>query len=436
MVAVTSWGRLARPDHAVTPLAKTGKVMATIAIPQGAPCSGLAYGMGRSYGDSCLNPGGTLWITPGMSRLISFDPVGGLLRCEAGVLLRDIQTAMIPQGWSLPVTPGTQMVTVGGAIANDVHGKNHHVSGSFGDHIERFHLVRTDGQEMDCGPSHNADWFAATLGGLGLTGVITEATLKLKRVPGPWLESETIPYDSLDAFFQLADESESDWEHTVSWIDCLSKGNTRGIFMRANPIAAPGRAEPHSAPRTMPLVPPVSMVNRLTLRPFNTAYYALQKRKQGRQIVHYKPYFYPLDNMLEWNRMYGPRGFYQYQMVVPRAQGRDAVAAMLAAIAASGEGSFLAVLKTFGDREPRGLLSFPQPGVTLALDFPNNGSRTHALFARLDTILREAKGRLYPAKDARMSRNLFEAGYPNLPEFMTFRDPGISSAMSRRLMGS
>lgn len=436
MVAVTSWGRLARPDHAVTPLAKSGKVVAAIASSQNTSRPGLAYGMGRSYGDSCLNPGGTLWITPGMSRLMSFDPVEGLLRCEAGVLLRDIQAAMIPQGWSLPVTPGTQMVTVGGAIANDVHGKNHHVSGSFGDHIERFHLVRTDGQEMDCGPSQNADWFAATLGGLGLTGVITEATLKLKRVPGPWLESETIPYDSLDAFFQLADESESGWEHTVSWIDCLSKGNTRGIFMRANPIAAPGRAEPHSAPRTMPLVPPVSMVNRLTLRPFNTAYYALQKRKQGRHIVHYKPYFYPLDNMLEWNRMYGPRGFYQYQMVVPQSQGRDAVAAMLAAIAASGEGSFLAVLKTFGDREPRGLLSFPQPGVTLALDFPNNGSRTHELFARLDTILREAKGRLYPAKDARMSRNLFEAGYPNLPEFMTFRDPGISSAMSRRLMGS
>jgi FAD/FMN-containing dehydrogenase len=371
-----------------------------------------------------------------MSRLISFDPVEGLLQCEAGVLLRDIQATMIPQGWSLPVTPGTQMVTVGGAIANDVHGKNHHVRGSFGDHIERFHLVRTDGQEIDCGPSHNADWFAATLGGLGLTGVITEATLRLIPVPGPWLESETIPYASLAAFFQLADESESGWEHTVSWIDCLSKGNTRGIFMRANPVAAPGRTAPLSTPRTMPFVPPVSIVNRLTLRPFNKAYHALQKRKHGRQIVHYKPYFYPLDNMLEWNRMYGPKGFYQYQMVVPRATGRDAVAAMLKTIAESGEGSFLAVLKTFGDREPRGLLSFPQPGVTLALDFPNNGSRTHALFIRLDAILREAKGRLYPAKDARMSRDLFESGYPHLNHFMTFRDPGISSAMSRRLMGS
>jgi FAD/FMN-containing dehydrogenase len=368
--------------------------------------------------------------------MISFDPSNGVLRCEAGVLLRDIQAAMIPQGWSLPVTPGTQMVTVGGAIANDVHGKNHHVCGSFGDHVESFHLVRSDGQEMDCGPSHNAAWFAATLGGLGLTGVITEATLRLKPVPGPWLEAETIPYTSLDRFFQLSDESEGEWEHTVSWIDCLSQGDTRGIFMRANPVEASGRVPPKSSPRTMPLVPPVSMVNRLTLRPFNTAYYALQKRKKGREIVHYKPYFYPLDNVLEWNRMYGPRGFYQYQMVVPRAQGRDTVSAMLGAIAASGEGSFLAVLKTFGNRESRGLLSFPQPGVTLALDFPNNGSRTHALFARLDAILRDARGRIYPAKDARMPRDLFEAGYPNLPEFLKFRDPGISSAMSRRLMGS
>jgi FAD/FMN-containing dehydrogenase len=436
MVAVTSWGRLSRPDHTVTPLADSGRVAGTISRMHDTACPGLAYGMGRSYGDSCLNPGGMLWVTPGLNRLISFDPVKGLLRCEAGVLLRDIQATMIPQGWSLPVTPGTQMVTVGGAIANDVHGKNHHVSGSFGHHVEQFNLVRTDGQNLDCGPSQNVDWFAATIGGLGLTGVITEATLRLKAVPGPWLESENIPYNSLDTFFQLADESESHWEHTVSWIDCLSKGNTRGIFMRANPVATPSRTERHSRPRTMPFIPPVSLVNRFTLRPFNTVYHALQKRKQQRQVVHYKPYFYPLDNMLEWNRMYGPRGFYQYQMVVPRAQGRDAVAAMLAAIAASGEGSFLAVLKTFGDRESRGLLSFPQPGVTLALDFPNNGSKTHTLFARLDAILLEAKGRLYPAKDARMSRDLFEASYPNLPEFMTFRDPGISSAMSRRLMGS
>jgi hypothetical protein len=189
--------RLSRPDHEVVPLTNLRRAAATIAA--SGEMAGLAYGMGRSYGDSCLNPGGTLWAASGMSRLLAFDPDTGVLRCEAGILFRDIQDVMIPQGWALPVTPGTQTVTVGGAIANDVHGKNHHVSGSFGDHVERFHLARTDGQEMDCSPTENADWFAATVGGLGLTGFITQAEIQLKPVPGPWLTSETIPYDSLDA---------------------------------------------------------------------------------------------------------------------------------------------------------------------------------------------------------------------------------------------
>jgi FAD/FMN-containing dehydrogenase len=186
----------------------------------------------------------------------------------------------------------------------------------------------------------------------------------------------------------------------------------------------------------MPIVPPVSLVNRLSLRPFNMAYYHLKKWRAGRAIMHYEPFFYPLDNLLEWNRMYGPKGFFQYQSVVPREVGQDAVQAMLKAIARSGEGSFLAVLKTFGNRQPVGMLSFPQPGVTLALDFPNHGERTQKLFERLDAIVLEAKGRIYPAKDARMPKELFEAGYPRLREFMKYRDPGISSSLSRRLMGS
>jgi FAD/FMN-containing dehydrogenase len=183
-------------------------------------------------------------------------------------------------------------------------------------------------------------------------------------------------------------------------------------------------------------VPPVSLVNRLSLRPFNIAYYNLKKWQAGRAIAHYEPFFYPLDNLLEWNRMYGPKGFFQYQSVVPREVGQDAVQAMLKEIARSGDGSFLAVLKTFGNRQPIGMLSFPQPGVTLALDFPNHGARTLKLFARMDDIVREAGGRLYPAKDARMPRELFEAGYPRLNEFLKYRDPGISSGMSRRLMGN
>lgn len=433
MVAISSWGRLSSDEHAVVKLSDCRQVQASLknAVP-----SGLAYGMGRSYGDACLNPGGTLWVTTGLDHFIAFDDSTGRMVCEAGVLLRDIQRLAIPRGWILPVTPGTQIVTVGGAIANDVHGKNHHVLGSFGDHVQSLSLVRTDGELIQCGPNERADWFAATVGGLGLTGVITQAEIQLRRVTGPWLDTETVPYANLDEFFRLADDSEAEWEHTVAWIDCSMGGRSRGLFMRGNPSRQGDRPISHGRKLTIPFVPPISLVNRLSLAPFNMAYYHLKKWRAGKAITHYEPFFYPLDNLLEWNRMYGPKGFYQYQSVVPREVGQGAVQAMLKEIARSGDGSFLAVLKTFGNRQPVGMMSFPQPGVTLALDFPNHGDRTHKLFERLDAIVREAKGRLYPAKDARMPRELFEAGYPRLSEFTQYRDPGISSALSRRLMGS
>lgn len=430
MVNVGSWGRLDCPEHDVRVLADRAHLAREI----GATLPGLAYGMGRSYGDICLNPGGVLWHTRGLDRMLAFDAVTGRLVCEPGVLLRDIQRLMIPRGWAVPVTPGTQLVSVGGAIANDVHGKNHHVRGSFGDHVVRLVLQRTDGTRIVCGPNQEAAWFAATVGGAGLTGVVVEAELQLMRVPGPWLATETIPYANLDEFFVLADASEADWEYTVSWIDCLS-GDGRGIFMRANPVAStlPPPA-PHS--RTVPFTPPVSAINGLSLRMMNTAYFNMNKWRAGAGLAHYEKFFYPLDNLLEWNRMYGPRGFFQHQSVVPRAGGQAAVQAMLREIAASGEGSFLAVLKTFGERAAPGMLSFAQPGVTLALDFPNRGERTLKLLRRLDAIVQAVRGRIYLAKDARMSRTLFEAGYPRLAEFSTYRDPGISSALSRRLMGS
>ena len=433
MKAVSSWGRLsAEPHHALS--ARDLPALQQTLHHRNSP--GVAHGMGRSYGDACLNPGGTLWLTGGLDHFIAFNEDNGRLVCEAGVLLRDIQRLAVPRGWMLPVTPGTQLVTVGGAIANDVHGKNHHVLGSFGDHVLRLTLLRTNGETIECGPHERSDWFAATVGGVGLTGIITQAELQLRRTPGPWLDTETLAYANLDEFFQLADASEAHWEHTVSWIDCISGGGGRGVFMRGNPVATAPRPLPVAQQRTMPLVPPVSLVNRLSLRPFNMAYYHLKKWRAGRAIAHYEAFFYPLDNLLEWNRMYGPRGFFQYQSVVPRAVGRDAIQAMLREIARSGDGSFLAVLKTFGNRQPVGMLSFAQPGVTLALDFPNHGARTHRLFERLDAIVREAQGRIYLAKDARMPRELFEAGYPRLPEFLPYRDPGISSGLSRRLMGS
>lgn len=433
MTPVTSWGRLDAKPHHIVNINDPSRINDLVCH---SPHPGLAHGMGRSYGDVCLNPGHTLWVTTGLDHFITFDDSTGRLVCEAGVLLRDIQRLVIARGWILPVTPGSQLVTVGGAIANDVHGKNHHVLGSFGDHVQSLTLVRTDGQVIQCGPTERSDWFTATVGGLGLTGVITQAEIQLRRVVGPWLDTESIPYANLDEFFILADDSEAEWEHTVSWIDCMSAIGERGLFMRGNPSKTTDRPVPKNRKLTMPLVPPVSLVNRLTLRPFNTAYFNLKKRQAGQGLSYYESFFYPLDNLLEWNRMYGPKGFYQYQSVVPRTVGKDAVQAMLKEISRSGDGSFLAVLKTFGDRKSVGMLSFPQPGVTLALDFPNHGARTHKLFERLDAIVREAKGRIYLAKDARMPKELFEAGYPRINEFMKYRDAGISSGLSRRLMGS
>lgn len=431
MKMITSWGRLSAEPHHVIHLNDPARAKNFIC--HGSHL-GIAHGMGRSYGDVCLNPEGALWVTTGLDHFIALDESSGRLICEAGVLLRDIQRLVIPRGWILPVTPGTQLVTVGGAIANDIHGKNHHVFGSFGDHIRSLTLLRTDGEIIQCGPHEHPEWFAATVGGLGLTGVMIQVEIQLRRVAGPWLDTEIVPYTSLDEFFQLSDASEAKWEHTVSWIDCIGGG--RGLFMRGNHADIGYRPLPRERKLTMPFVPPVSLVNRFSLRPFNMAYFYLKKWQAGKSITHYEPFFYPLDNLLEWNRMYGPNGFFQYQSVLPREVGEDAVQAMLKEIAKSGDGSFLAVIKTFGNRQSVGMLSFPQPGVTLALDFPNRGDRTEQLFKRLDAIVLEAKGRLYLAKDARMPKELFEAGYPRLNEFRTYRDPGISSGLSRRLMGS
>lgn len=448
MRPVNAWGRLSHDLHDVLSLTDRTQVAPVMAVHQ----PGLPFGNGRSYGDVGLNPRGNLWNTTGLNKLISFDEVTGRLVCESGVLLCEIQRLFVPRGWMLPVTPGTQLITVGGAIANDVHGKNHHMLGSFGDHVLSISLARTNGEVLVLDWATEPEWMSATVGGLGLTGVVVTAELQLRRVESPWLQTETLAYQGLSEFFELADASEHDWEHTVSWVDCLSGSALRGIFMRGNHMSqaqiqtqADTQPSLHTAlvaqqrragrrPLTMPIVPPLSLVNGLSLKPFNLIYYQLQKIRSGRSVAHYEPFFYPLDNLQHWNRMYGPRGFYQYQSVVPREGGHAAVQAMLDAISASGEGSFLAVLKTFGNREAKGLLSFPMPGVTLALDFPNRGERTLELFGRLDDIVREARGRLYMAKDARMPRDLFKAGYPRLSEFLKYRDTGISSAMSRRLM--
>tara|TARA_R110001583_G_scaffold195527_1_gene375370 strand:- start:7029 stop:8324 length:1296 start_codon:yes stop_codon:yes gene_type:complete len=430
MINVSSWGNLSRDKHDVHVISRNRNCNNSFQ-----PSSkGICFGLGRSYGDVCLNPGGFLWGMSSIDRILDFDPTSGILRCEAGMLLRDIQQFMVKRGWMLSATPGTQFVTVGGAIANDVHGKNHHVLGSFGDSVISLTLLRSDGEIIICSSDKNSEWLASTIGGIGLTGMILEATIQLRSVSGPWLDTETIPFSNLNEFFELSESSEMHWQQCVSWIDCLS-GSGRGLFNRGNDSLAVSGPIPSDSKVSIPFTPPVSMVNSLSLKAFNMAYFNKGKMCAGNVIQHYQSFFYPLDNIKHWNRMYGPKGFYQYQSVTPLEDGEYIIQAMLNEISRSGSGSFLAVLKTFGDRQSKGLMSFPQPGVTLALDFPRKGVETDKLFTRLDAIVAEAKGRLYLAKDARMPKKLFEAGYPNLEEFLKYRDPGMSSAMSRRLMG-
>ncbi len=397
----------------------------------------LPFGNGRSYGDVCLNDGGMLLDCRELNRFIGFDPGTGVLRCEAGVLLAEILRLSMPQGWFLPVTPGTRFVTVGGAIANDVHGKNHHRAGTFGRHVLRFELLRSDGVRRVCSREKNSDYFDASIGGLGLTGVITWAEIQLKAVTSPYIDQEIIRYRSLDEFFALARESDHSHEYTVAWVDCLAKGKElgRGLFMRGNHVAKIGNKPPKTPTRrfTFPLDPPFALINGLTLKLFNTLYYRGQFRDRVRRSVHYESFFYPLDALYAWNRVYGSRGFLQYQCAVPADKAGEAVGEILKQISAVGSGSFLAVLKLFGDRPSPGLLSFPLPGATLALDFPNNGNKTFRLLDRLDAVTRVVGGRVNPSKDARMSAPDFQAGFPAWSGMEAFLDPGISSGFWRRV---
>ncbi|MBM3485658.1 MAG: FAD-binding oxidoreductase [Alphaproteobacteria bacterium] len=396
----------------------------------------LPFGNGRSYGDSCLNDGGALLDMRGLDRFLGFDPATGILRCEAGILLAEIIDFALPQGWFPPVTPGTKFVTVGGAIANDVHGKNHHVAGTFGRHVRRLLLARSDGIRLWCSPAENAELFAATIGGLGLTGAILVAEITLKRVASPNLAVETIRYGSLDAFFALSSESDRDYEYTVAWVDCLARGKAlgRGLFMRGN-HAAPTTRERPAAPRrrlAVPIEMPVPVVNALSVRAFNATYWG--KAAARRQAVqHYDPFFYPLDAIHGWNRIYGRKGFMQYQCVVPEAGGNEAMREILDRVAAAREGSFLTILKRFGDVPSPGLMSFPRPGLTITLDFPNRGVSTFALLDRLDDVVRTAGGAVYPAKDARMSGDSFRLYFPRWRTFARHIDPRFSSSFWRRV---
>jgi FAD/FMN-containing dehydrogenase len=422
-----SWGRFPQASQRLVPLHDRAAGLPPF---EG---SALPYGNGRSYGDVCLNDGGTLLQTRGLDRFIAFDAERGLLRCEAGVLLSEILDLIVSQGWFLPVTPGTKYITVGGAIANDVHGKNHHVTGCFSEHVDGFELLRSDGSRRWCSRDENADWFNATAAGLGLTGVITWAQLRLKRVRGAHMNCETHRFHNLAEFFALSDASEREYEYNVAWIDCAARGRNlgRGHFIRAN-HAPPGDGPARPRRRlAVPFVPPFPLINGFGLRAFNAAYFHRQQRPVVHALTHYEPYFYPLDAIADWNRLYGPRGFLQYQCVVPASEA--AVTELLQRIAASGSGSFLAVLKVFGAQRSTGILSFPRPGTTLALDFPHRGASTLALLDQLDEVVAAAGGAVYPAKDARLSGARFRQYFPAWQSMQPYLDPRFSSGFWRRV---
>ena len=396
----------------------------------------LPYGYGRSYGDSCLNDGGVLLDVASLNRFISFDPSQGTLRCEAGVTLRDVLDLVVPRGWFLPVTPGTKYVSIAGAIANDVHGKNHHRAGTFGCHVTCFELLRSNGEHLICSNEQNRELFRATIGGLGLTGLILWAEIRLKKISTSLILRERLRFSNLSEFFELSKISDERFEYTVAWIDCLNGGRRtgRGAFIRGNHSEADGRlrTEPVSAVR-FPFALPSLALNTYAFKAFNVLYY-LSQSERPQEAVSYEPFFYPLDGIEEWNRAFGKSGFLQYQCVVPPDDERAVMAEIMRRISRSGEGSVLAVLKKFGDIQSPGILSFPQPGTTLALDFPYRSEQTLRLLEELDEIVRDAKGAVYPAKDARMSGKSFRQYFPQWQTLCRYVDPKFSSSFWRRVV--
>jgi FAD/FMN-containing dehydrogenase len=427
-----SWGRYPKVEDSVAePIYWQGEVPDLSKFDRPV----LAYGYGRSYGDSCQNNGGILLDTRGLSRFLAFDEVNGILRCEAGVSIAEVLEVIVPRGWFVPVTPGTKYVSIGGAIANDVHGKNHHSAGTFGRYVTQFELLRSSGERLICSPTQNAELFRATIGGLGLTGLILWAEFSLKKINNPFIAMERIKFGSLDEYFALNTESANNYEYTVSWLDCLTGGKHmgRGHYFRGDHATAE-QGEGHTAHKKLqipiPFDIPSFLLNTVTVRMFNEAVYQSQLPKKISAIEHYDPFFYPLDTFNNWNRCYGTQGFLQYQFAVPQ---EDAFKEVLGVIRKAGAGSFLTVFKEFGAIESPGMLSFPRPGITLAMDFPYRGESTLKFLDKLDNIVRVNGGSVYPAKDGRMSAENFQAFFPNWSEFAKYIDPKFSSSFWRRV---
>ncbi|MCU7613137.1 FAD-binding oxidoreductase [Chryseobacterium sp. GMJ5] len=371
----------------------------------------IARGNGRCYGDASL--GENIFSTKRLNKFISFDRLNGIIECESGVLLSEVLEISVPQGYFLYVTPGTKFITVGGAIASDVHGKNHHAEGCFSEYVIDFKLMIENGDIIKCSREENSDKFWSTIGGMGLTGIILSATFKLKNIETAYIRQESIKAENLDEIFTLFEESES-WTYNVAWIDCLQKGKNlgRSIMMRGehafrhelsdkqakNPLLLKKKLQP-----TVPFYFPGFVLNAVTVKIFNFIYFKKQSQKEIKNFVDYETFFYPLDVVNDWNKIYGKAGFIQYQMVIPKATGKEGMKKILETIANSGNGSFLAVLKLFGENNPQAYNSFPFQGYTLALDFKVN-STLKKLIDQLDQIVQEFGGRIYLTKDS-MSRS-------------------------------
>jgi len=427
-----SWGRYPTLQAELKPL----NWISDFPLTQSPDARLLPVGAGRSYGDVCLLENGTLLHTRGLDRLLAFDPETGILRCEAGVTLAEILDFAVPRGFFLPVTPGTKYVTVGGAIANDIHGKNHHIAGTFGHHVQSFELVRSDGTRILCSPSQNQQWFTATIGGMGLTGLITWAEVRLRPIVSRSIDYVGEKFVGIDEFLDLSRRATA--EYTVAWIDCVATGKNfaRGIFMQGEHSKEPGKLEKSKEPwLVFPIDLPAFALNRFSMAAFNTAYYHKQFPKQKTAKVDYEPFFYPLDSVLHWNRIYGKSGLLQFQNVLPHEGGREGMVEILKAITRSGLASFLAVIKFFGDVPSVGMMSFPQPGIMLALDFPIRPEVSFDLLERLANITLEYGGRMYSAKDARMTPQQYQAFYPQWREFERFIDPSFDSAFWQRVTG-
>lgn len=422
-----SFGRVVPPSDRAIPAAEA---IVRLRTGEAGDKSLAAFGNGRSYGDSCHSQTGTLVDMRSMNRILDFDPATGVLKAEAGVLLSDIIDHVVPFGWFPAVVPGTRFVTLGGAIANDIHGKNHHRRGSFGCHVAAFTLLRSDGAVRNCSRETNGQLFSATIGGLGLTGLILTATIRLMKVGAADVVERIERFDTIDGYFDRAEEADAENEYAVAWIDQLAGG--RGLLITGNHSEESGEVKASASRLGVPFQPPVNLLSRPFLRLFNMAYFHAKGRASAPRRSGYQGFFFPLDGVADWNRLYGPKGLLQHQSVIPFETAREAVPELLAAATLSGHGSFLTVLKRFGQIASPGLLSFPRPGYTLTLDFPNAGDATLALLDTLDRITVEAGGGVNAYKDARMPPETFAVSYPRWAELETLRDPAFMTDFWRR----